>query len=76
MKIDHELYRDLLAELDFTQVGAARFIEVDERTSRRWATGEIPVPTAVIMLLAVMAAHPNKLTPNYVRELVGLEPVD
>jgi hypothetical protein len=74
MKIDSDLYRELLAELGFTQVEAARFVEVDERTSRRWASGELPVPVAVAMLLSLMAEHPHDLTPDYVRSLVDLPP--
>ena len=30
-------YRDALAHLGLTQVGAARLFGVDDRTSRRWA---------------------------------------
>lgn len=40
-----------LTRLGLSQVGAARLLDVDERTVRRWATGEIPVPQAVAMLL-------------------------
>jgi len=74
MKIDHELYRALLAELGFTQVEAARFFEVDERTSRRWASGELPFPVAVAMVLSLMERHRVILSPEYVRKLVGLPP--
>lgn len=37
-------YRTALESLDLSQVGAARLLGVDERTSRRWAIGERPIP--------------------------------
>jgi hypothetical protein len=74
MTIDCNLYRELLAELGFSQVEAARIFEVDERTSRRWASGELPFPVAVAMLLSLMTEYPRELTPDYVRSLVGLPP--
>jgi DNA-binding transcriptional regulator YiaG len=37
-------YREALARLDLSQVAAARLLGVDDRTSRRWATGERDVP--------------------------------
>lgn len=37
-------YRDAIAQLGLSQVAAARLLGVDERTSRRWATGERDVP--------------------------------
>lgn len=49
-----------LDRLGLTQVGAARLLEVDARTVRRWATGDVPIPKAVEMLL-------ERLTPDDVR---------
>jgi hypothetical protein len=46
-----DAFRSELDRLGITQVGAARFLDVDERTVRRWATGERPIPKAVTMLL-------------------------
>jgi DNA-binding transcriptional regulator YiaG len=37
-------YREAIERLDLSQVGAARLLGVDERTSRRWAIGERPIP--------------------------------
>jgi hypothetical protein len=68
--MDHNGYREALAALDLTQGAAARFVKVDERTSRRWATGEIPVPRAVALLLCVMIA--KKISPARVYEISGL----
>jgi hypothetical protein len=67
----HNEYRDAIAALNLTQVAAARFVKVDERTSRRWATGEIPIPHAVALLLRVMLAW--NISPARVYELAGLE---
>jgi plasmid maintenance system antidote protein VapI len=43
--------RTELTRLGLTQAGAARFLKVDERTIRRWATGDKEVPEAVALLL-------------------------
>lgn len=40
-----------LKRLGLTQNGAARFLDVQERTVRRWAAGDQPVPRAVELLL-------------------------
>lgn len=37
-------YRSTIARLGLSQVAAARLLGVDDRTSRRWATGERDVP--------------------------------
>lgn len=45
---------ELRAQLDrlgLSQSGAARYLEVDPRTMRRWAAGDIPIPKAVELLL-------------------------
>ena len=47
-------YRAALAKLEMSQRGAARHFKVDERTSRRWALGEIAVPENVAQTLQEM----------------------
>lgn len=47
-------YRDAISRLGLSQVGAAHFLGVDPRTSRRWALGELPIPRAVELLFALM----------------------
>lgn len=47
-------YRTTLSALGLSQVGAARLFGVAERTSRRWALGEQPVPRAVAIALRLM----------------------
>jgi hypothetical protein len=40
-------YRAALARFGLTQTGAARLFRADERTSRRWASGDRAVPPTV-----------------------------
>ena len=49
-------YRDTIARLDLSQVAAARLLGVDERTSRRWAIGERPVPGPAVRFLQYLIA--------------------
>ena len=66
----YKRYRELIEKLGMTQVGAAKWMDIGERTSRRWAIGEVDVPLAVIMLLETMVKC--ELTPHQVRAMVGL----
>jgi len=47
-------YREALAAVGLTQVGASEFFGVDRKTSPRWARGESPVHEAAAKLLRVM----------------------
>lgn len=58
-------YRTAIEKLGLSQRGAAQFLEVDERTSRRWALGEAQVPESVAMLLRLMIRL--KLNPEDVK---------
>jgi hypothetical protein len=49
-----EQFRFALIRLDLSQVGAASLFAVDERTARRWASGERPVPASVSIALRLM----------------------
>lgn len=49
-------YRDALAALSLSQVGAARLLGVDPRTSRHWAADMNP-PRAVALCLRLMLTH-------------------
>ena len=57
-------YKATISRLDLTQVGAARFLGVDERTSRRWIAGERPIPEPVSRFLRFLVAA--KITPDQV----------
>jgi DNA-binding transcriptional regulator YiaG len=51
-----EEYRDLIAALGLSQVAAAILLGVDERTSRRWASGEREIPPPVARFLRYLLA--------------------
>ena len=47
-------YRIALADLGLSQVGAAKLFGVHERTSRRWAAGDLDIPQGVAIALRLM----------------------
>jgi hypothetical protein len=47
-------YAKLIKGFGLTQVEAARFLGVNERTSRRYASGLWPTPRAVNILFSIM----------------------
>lgn len=51
-----DAFRSELQRLGLTQAGAAKLLDVTDRTIRHWAAGSKPVPQAVALLLP-------KLTP-------------
>lgn len=63
-------YRQMIDKLGLTQVGAAHFLGIGPRSSRRWASGsDIEVPLVVRMLLRVMIRY--GITVDKVNRLVG-----
>ncbi len=50
-------YRDAIAQLGMSQVRAGEFLIGNPRTSRRWASGDSPVPRSVALLLRLMIEH-------------------
>ncbi len=54
-------YREQLGRLGLTQTAAATALGVDDRTSRRWATGERSVPGTVARLLWACERDPELL---------------
>ena len=52
-------FRTSLASLGYSQRGFAAYVEMDERTVRRWALGELPVPRAVVLLLGCLGITPT-----------------
>jgi hypothetical protein len=62
-------YAKAIERLDLTQVEAARFLGVDDTTSRRWVADRSPVPRAVTMLLRLMIRY--RLSPDHVQTLVA-----
>jgi hypothetical protein len=49
-------YADAIERLGLSQVGSARFLGVDDRTSRRWISGERDVPEPVSRFLRYLIA--------------------
>jgi transcriptional regulator with XRE-family HTH domain len=49
-------YRNAIAALGLQQTEAARLLGVDERTSRRWASGEREIPPPVARFLQLLLA--------------------
>ena len=62
-------YLELVETLGMSQVGAGKFLDIGERTVRRWASQEIDVPLTVMMLLETMVKY--DLTPHQVRALTA-----
>jgi DNA-binding transcriptional regulator YiaG len=50
-------YSDAIAALGLSQRAAGRFLKVGERTSRRWAAGDSPIPESAAILLRLMVKH-------------------
>lgn len=47
-------YRETIARLGLSQVQAASFLGVDERTSRRWASGDREIPLSAARFLSFL----------------------
>jgi hypothetical protein len=62
-------YEKAIARLDLTKVEAARFLGVDDTTSRRWIGDKSPVPRSVVILLRLMIRY--RLSPDHVQTLVA-----
>lgn len=73
-QMDSKRYRELIEELEMSQVGMATFLGVDPRTSRRWALAEKNMPYDAAILLELMDKH--HLSPDTARKLAGLPPAE
>ena len=49
-------YREALAQLELSQAAAARLLDVNALTSRRWACGERDIPPRAIRFLQYLIA--------------------
>lgn len=58
-------YADAIERLGLSQRAAGRFLGVEERTSRRWISGESAIPESVAKLLRLMIAR--KISPDDVK---------
>jgi hypothetical protein len=61
-------YEKAIARLDLSLVEAARFLGIDDTTSRRWVKNISPVPRAVAILLRLMIRY--RLAPDHVQTVV------
>ena len=61
-KFTPKAYAEVIAKLGLTQIGAAAFLQVGDRTSRRWIEGKSRIPHAVALLLSHMVQ--NNLKPE------------
>lgn len=50
-------YQDAITRLGLSQVGAAKFLKIDPRTSRYYASGEYLVPHPISLLLRAMLKY-------------------
>lgn len=63
-------FRHTIKSLGLSQVGAASFLGVNDRTVRRWILGEVEIPEPVSRFLLFLVAADIK--PNFVVEKLGL----
>jgi DNA-binding transcriptional regulator YiaG len=54
-------FKSKLASLGLTQTGASRILRVDDRSVRRWVSGERPVPGFAIAFLELLTDCPAAL---------------
>ena len=66
--------RVCLYHLGLSPADAARFLDHDPRTVRRWLAGEEPVPAPEAMLFALMMAA--NMEPEDARAAAGLPPIN
>jgi hypothetical protein len=71
--MSNQAYRKTINELGMTIRGAARFFEINPKTSQRYANGTHDAPPPIKMLLALMIRMHVK--PESVRKMAGL-PLD
>ena len=60
-------FQAAIDRLGLSQVGAARLVGADPRTSRKWAAGDNAVPECVAILLRLMLA--GKITAEDVNKV-------
>jgi hypothetical protein len=70
-----ERYRAIIQRLGMSEVGAAKFLDIGERTSRRWASDreDSSPPLATEMLLEFMLM--TNMLPNDLRKRLHLPPL-
>lgn len=74
-RMTKEEFRSELDRLRLTQQEAAEAMGVNDRTIRRWALGERPIPPVAIKLISTLTPKPAPPEPEPVAEPVN-EPVN
>ncbi|WMW56247.1 hypothetical protein RE411_03440 [Agrobacterium pusense] len=64
-----EEFKTTIHELGYSQVAISRLFGVNDRTGRRWALGEVPIPEAVSTCLALMML--SGLTPEVMAFIIA-----
>lgn len=62
-------YRSAIEQLGLSQVAAAKLLGVDERTSRRWVSGERDVPAPAARFLQYLIA--TRKTGDHAMKVLG-----
>jgi hypothetical protein len=57
-----DTYRETLAALGISQAQLSRILDVDKGTPSRWATGAVPVPRWLVLLLRAWKRYPKLLS--------------
>jgi DNA-binding transcriptional regulator YiaG len=57
----------ILSRLGLSQLGAARLLDIDGRTVRRWIAGEVPIPQSITLLFKAMAKY--RISPEQLERL-------
>jgi hypothetical protein len=70
MTMTKKQYREYIKKLGMTQGGAARFLGMSDRSSRRFAAGD-DIPQQTELLLRMMIA--KRITPEKAFEIAGLK---
>lgn len=53
-------YKEAIAKLKMSQVGAGRYLGVSDRTARRFVSGDAEIPASAVLLLRSLIAHGEK----------------
>lgn len=64
-----EDFKKTIDELGYSQVAISRLFGVNDRTGRRWASGDVPIPDVVSTCLALMML--SGLTPDVMAYIVA-----
>jgi hypothetical protein len=67
-----EQFRLAIERLGLSQVRAARLFGANERSARRWATGETDIPIPVELCLKLMVRH--DVSPAEALKMIGEAP--